>query len=155
MTEKKTAVAGLDLAALNTIAACEKGAEIELKHPVSSAPLGIFVTILGKDSETFRDYVKQETNARIRRQAMATRRGKELEPPTAEEAEERATELLVICIIGWRQKVEGETDKFKDTITYAGEELAFNVPNAKRLVTELLWFRKQIDEAIGDLENFM
>lgn len=143
----------LDLASLDTSAACDKGAEIELRHPTTNEPLGLFVTVLGKDSQIFRDHVKQDVNARIRREALANKRGKDLPPPTAEEAEDKATELLVVCTLGWRQRVEG--DKFKETITFAGEELAFTVANAKRVYESLLWFRRQVDEAIGDLENFI
>lgn len=150
MTKAKTS---LDLDSLDTGAACDKGAEIELKHPTTSEPLGLFVTILGKDSQVFREHVKQDVNARIRREALASKRGKDVAPPTAEEAEDKATELLVICTLGWRQRNEDGT--FKDTITYKGEELAFNVPNAKTVYTNLLWFRRQVDEAIGDLENFI
>lgn len=153
-----TKTTSLDLDSLDTGAACDKGAEIELKHPTTNAPLGIFVTILGKDSQAFREHVKQDVNERIRREALATKRGKDIAPPTAEEAEDKATELLVVCTLGWRQRVdvaEGETEKFKPTITYKGEELAFNVPNAKTIYSNLLWFRRQVDEAIGDLENFI
>jgi len=152
MTTKKTA-APLDLDALDTCAACDKGAEIELRHPTTGEPVGIFVTILGKDSEVFRQHVKEDVNTRIRRQALADKRGKDVAPPTAEEAEEKATDLLVVCTVGWRQRIEG--DNFKSTITYKGEELAFTVANAKKLYSNLLWFRRQVDEAIGDLENFM
>ena len=150
MTKAKTS---LDLDSLDTGAACDKGAEIELKHPTTSEPLGLFVTILGKDSQVFREHVKQDVNARIRREALASKRGKDVAPPTAEEAEDKATELLVICTLGWRQR--NEDGSFKDTITYKGEELSFNVPNAKTVYTNLLWFRRQVDEAIGDLENFI
>lgn len=156
-------VEAFDLSALDTIEAANKGAEIELKHPVTKEGVGIFVTILGKDSETFRSYVKEETNARIRKNAMATRRGKEIDIPTAEEAEERATDLLIICILGWRQELRKKSEdgktvevvKNKPTITFKGQELAHNVQNARLLLTGLPWFRLQIDEAIGDIENFI
>lgn len=150
MTKAKTS---FDLDSLDTGAACDKGAEIELKHPTTNEPLGLFVTILGKDSQVFREHVKQDVNARIRREALASKRGKDVAPPTAEEAEDKATELLVICTLAWRQR--NEDGSFKDTITYKGEELSFNVPNAKTVYTNLLWFRRQVDEAIGDLENFI
>lgn len=149
----KAKTTSLDLDSLDTGTACDKGAEIELKHPTTSEGLGLFVTILGKDSQVFREHVKQDVNARIRREALASKRGKDVPPPTAEEAEEKATELLVICTLGWRQR--NEDGSFKETITYKGEELSFNVPNAKTVYTNLLWFRRQVDEAIGDLENFI
>jgi hypothetical protein len=148
---------GFDLAALDSGNACDKGAEIEIVD-LENKPTGIFITVLGKDSQVFREHVKQDVNARIRREALATKRGKDVPPPTAEEAEAKATELLILCTLGWRQKLdtaEGEPEKFKDAITYGNEELAFNVANCKRIYETLLPVRRQVDEAIGDLENFI
>lgn len=140
--------APLDLANLDTGVASDNGAEIELLHPTTNAPLDIFISILGKDSQAFREYVKSETNANIRREAMAKRRGREAPSPTAEDIDEKAVELLVLCSTGWRSGDE-------KTLTYKGENLPFTVANAKRIYTEQLWIRRQVDEAIGDLENFM
>lgn len=134
---------GLDLASLNTTSASNKGAEIELLHPTENTPLGIYITVLGKDSDVFRDHVKHDVNQRLRKEAMATKRGKSLDPTTAEQVEEQSIELLTICTTGWRNMV------------YNGEELAFTVANVAMVYRELLWVRRQIDEAIGDLENFM
>lgn len=142
---------GFDLAALNSSVACDKGAEIEILD-FERNPTGIFITVLGKDSQVFREHVKQDVNARLRREALANRRGKESPIPTAEEAEEKATELLILCTVSWRQK--DSDGKFKDTITYGDQELAFSVANCKLLYETLLPVRRQVDEAIGDLENF-
>lgn len=141
-----------DISALDTATACDKGAEIEIKNN-EGAGVGLFFRILGKDSQVFRDHVKQDVNARIRQEALAQRRGKDMPPPTAEEAEEKATELLVLCTLGWRQDKGDGT--FKDTITYNGEELPFTVANAQKIYTSILPIRRQIDQAIGELENFM
>jgi hypothetical protein len=157
MTKETTKAKGFDLAALDSGNACDKGAEIEIVD-LENRSTGIFITVLGKDSQVFREHVKQDVNARIRREALASKRGKDVPPPTAEEAEAKATELLVICTLGWRQTVdtpEGEPEKSKATITYGNEELAFNVPNCKRIYETLLPVRRQIDDAIGDLENFI
>lgn len=137
-----------DLASIDTVAACNKGYEVELKHPATNEPIGIFWSVLGSDSDTFRDYMKEATNAKLRKDAMARKRGKDVEVRTVEEAEKETIDLLTLCSLGWRS-----TDS--SAIKFKGEDLAFNVPNVRRVLTELPWIRRQIDEAIGDLENFM
>lgn len=148
----------VDISDLDTVAASDAGAEIELVHPTTNAPLGIFITILGKDSEVFREHVKEQVNASIRKEALATRRGKKVDPPTAEEAEQRAIELLVLCTLGWRSETYGEKKAVianEPVIVMKGEALPFSVANAKRIYTDSIWIRRQVDEAIGDLENFI
>ena len=142
----------IDLADMDTGAASDKGAEIELRHPTTHAKLGMFITVLGKDSEVFREHTKHRANERLRREAMADRTGKPLDPPTAEDAEEKAIELLVLCTTGWRQETDGKSEA---TLFYKGEHLTFTIANAKRLYAEQLWIRRQVDVAIGDLENFI
>ena len=44
----------LDLASLDTAALCEQGAELELTHPATGAPLGVYLTLAGVDSKTWR-----------------------------------------------------------------------------------------------------
>ena len=133
----------LDLADLNTTAAADKGFELELLHPVSKAALGVFVGLVGKDSTAFRDHIRRSANERLRKQAMQQRRGKEIEVLTMERIEADAIELLAVSTTGWRG------------VTYKGEDLPFSAANARLLYTEMTWVREQIDEAIGDLENFM
>lgn len=133
----------IDLRSLDTGAACDKGFEFELVHPVSKEPVGSYVTVVGKDSKAFREHVRRASNDRLRRQAQQQRRGKDVEIPTVEQIETEAIELLVSCTTGWRE------------IELDGEELKYSEANARKLYTELPWVRSQVDEAIGDLENFM
>lgn len=156
-TENKIVTGMIDLADLDTSKASDKGAEIELNHPSTEAPLGIFITVLGKDSEVFREHGKNRYNEDVRREAAASRRGKSVPPYTAEELEEKAIETLVLCSLGWRTEVKGEgkSPVSEPCLFYKGEKLAFNVPNCKRVYAENLWIRRQVDDAIGDLENFM
>lgn len=154
----------LDLDALNTTNASNAGAEIQLLHPITQAPTGIFIRLLGKDSDAFRDHMKHTVNQRIRKEAFAARRNKNLEPMTAEQTEAEAIELLALCTLGWRSTTPEKKDAQGNVIAPAteqpvirhrGEDLPFNANNAMRIYRELLWVRRQIDEAIGDLENFM
>lgn len=134
---------GLDIAAFDTVAASNKGAEIELKHPVTMEPLGAFVTVLGKDSDIFRQAFRRKVNAKLARDAMAKKRGKDVEPPTVEDSEADGLDLLVACTTGWRGLTDG------------GEPLEYSPEAARNLYTRAPWIRLQVDEAIGDLANFM
>lgn len=140
----------LDIGAIDTIAASDAGADIELLHPTSGEATGVFVTILGKHSTTFRDIVRERVNHRVKKESYAARRGKPLDPRTAEQVEAEAIDLIVACTVGWHTG-----DKAAQSIPFNGEELPFNHANAKRVFTERLWVREQIDNAIGDLENFI
>ena len=133
----------VDLADLDTTAACDKGAEIELRHPVTNEPLGIFVTVLGKDSSAFKEYMRTAINDKLRKEAMAKKRGKDIDPATYEAAESETIDLLIVCTVGWRNMVMG------------GKQLEFNVPNARTVYSTYSWIRKQVDEGISNLENFI
>ena len=145
-----------DLSDLDTSVASDKGAEIEIRHPVTNEKTGIFITILGKHSEVFLEHTRHRVNERLRKEAAYERSGKPVEMPTAEEIEESAVELLVLCTIGWRQETVQEGKIVSEaSLLYKGEKLPFSIVNAKRIYTDLLFIKKQVDVAIGDLENFM
>lgn len=159
MTKATEVAVGLDIASLDTVEASDKGARIELKHPTTGDPLGVFITVLGKHSHTFRDIVRDRINKRVREEANAARRGKPATLKTAEVQEAEGVELLAACTTGWdtESKVEGEPGKVTSspTMTFRGEQLPFNMANAIRVYSEILWVREQVDAAIGDLENFI
>src|SRR5438067_10488572 len=115
--------AGIDLASLDTSAACDKGFEMELEHPVTKAKLGAFITVLGKDSAAFREHVRRSSNDRLRRQFQLQRKGRDNEPPTIELIENEAIELLVACTKDWRD------------IELDGAALPFSDENARKLYT--------------------
>lgn len=146
MTKPKSEA--FDLSSLDVTNKSDAGVEIELTHPVTNKPLGIFVTVRGKESSVFREHIRDKTNANVRRNAMAQRRGKDIEMPTAEQMERDATDLLILCTVGWRSG-EGPT------ITFEGQPLEFTVPNARLIYERLTWVRSQVDEAIGSFELFI
>lgn len=147
-----------DIADLDTGAASDKGFDLELLHPTKKTPTGVFIRVLGKDGEVFRDHLREAGNERMRREAAAERKGQPLEPVTIEQAEEKALEVLVLCSVAWftakRDKDGNPIDKVP-TFPYKGERLSFTANNVLRVYREQIWVRKQVDTAIGDLENFM
>lgn len=137
-----------DLGNIDTVSACNAGFEVELRHPATNAPLGVFWTVLGSDSDVFRDYIKESTNERLRKDAMARKKGRDVEVKTIQDIEQETIDMLTLCSVGWRT---GDAQ----TITFKGEILSFNVPNVKKVLTAMPWIRKQLDEAMSDLANFM
>lgn len=137
----------LDLASISAKAACNKGFELELTHPVSFEPLGVFISVVGRESDAFQGHVRKRANAKMREQFQAQRNGRANEVPTVEQIEAEAIDLLVACTTGWRT---GDVP----VIEWAGEKLDFTDGNVRRIYGET-WIRAQVDEAIGDLGNFM
>lgn len=142
-----------DFSALDTVTACDKGTEIELYHPVTNKGLGIFWGLLGRDSQTFRDQIKQNIDEAMRRASQAKKRGKDVVDETADKQERRGIELLAACSTHWRY---GDKKMFPFQKAGASiEELTFTPANVLRVLTELPEARRQVDEAMADLENFM
>lgn len=137
-----------DLGNIDTVSACNAGFEVELRHPATNAPLGVFWTVLGSDSDVFRDYIKESANERLRKEAMSRKKGRDVEIKTIQDIEQETINMLTVCSAGWRT---GDSQ----TITFKGESLPFNVPNVKKVLTAMPWVRTQLDEAMSDLANFM
>lgn len=139
---------GIDLASFDTKAACEKGFELELRNPFNSEPLGVFISVVGTESEMFQGHVRRKADEKLKSQVM--RRNRPEEAPTVAQIERDSIALLAACTTGWRTVENGES---KPTITHGGKPLEFNEANAKFLYANK-WIREQVDDAIGDLGNF-
>lgn len=143
----------MDLAMFDTVAACDKGAEIELRHPVTNTSLGVFITVLGKDSAIFKDHTRTLINARLRQDAFAARKGRDVEARTVEKIEKENLETLAVCTLGWRTVDKDEVSS--DTIEVNKVKLPFNGNNALMVYSKYPWIYDQVNEAIGQLENFI
>ena len=132
-----------DLSSLNTTDACNAGADVEIHHPVTNAALGMTIRVLGRDSDTFKEHTRSVLNARLRREAMATKRGKDVGARTIEEIEQENMDLLVVCTMGWTN------------VQLSGKELAFDEANVRKVYKDYPWIYDQVNEAIGTLENFL
>lgn len=132
-----------DLKSLDTVAASNAGAEIELRHPVTNAPIGVFVSVVGKDSDTYRTFQRLKFNEYLRAEQQAKMRGRQPNQKSAEDYEDDMLSLLVACTRGWRGMV------------YEGEELAFTAENVRKVYQTQPWIRDQVNEAVGDLGNFL
>jgi hypothetical protein len=142
MTNAKDA--GFDLGALDTIEACNKAAEIEIKHPVTMVGTGVFIKLVGKDSDVYRGRIRAMADESLRRQA-AGKSG--TADASIDKLEQKNIDALVAATVGWRTGDE-------PSVTVKGDKLDFNAANARRVYTQLLPVREQVAEAINDLANF-
>lgn len=142
----------MDLESLNTVAQSDAGHELELVHPTKATPLGIYVTVLGRDSSVFRDLQNEQNRRRLSKmQKLGTVRAN----IPLEEIDKDAVELTAACIKSWRT-VDLEGDKPEEpVILLKGERLQCNKANASRLFVEYPWVREQVEAAITDRGNFL
>lgn len=133
---------GFNLASLDTIAACNKPIEIEIKD-VNGRPTDFFISVLGKDSDVYRAMVRSLGDENLKRQAS----GKS-DPVTLDKIEARNIDALVAVTTGWRL---GDSK----TVPLGDQELEFNQTNVRKVYERLLPVRDQVAEAVNNLENFM
>lgn len=134
-----------DASAINTIEACNKPAEIEIRHPVSGMGTGIFISVVGKDSDIYRGRIRAMADENLRKQATGRT---SVADSSIDKLEQKNIDALVAATAGWRTGDE-------PVVALAGERLEFNPANARRLYTEILPIREQVSDAINDLGNFI
>lgn len=134
---------GFDLGALDTVEACNKPAEVEIVHPVTGAATGVYFSVLGKDSDTYRSRIRALADQSLRNQALG-----KAPVETIDTLERRNIDALVAATVGWRT---GDDPK----VMLKGEALEFSPANARKVYEALLPVREQIAEALNNLGNFM
>jgi hypothetical protein len=132
-----------DLAALDTVSACNKPQEFELVHPVSRLGLGVFFTVVGKDSDVYRNRIRALADENLRR-ANAGLPG----DTSLSKLEAKNIDTLVACITGWRSEADG-------VVRLNGDELKFTTDNVRKVLTDLPPAREQVQEAVNDLGKFL
>jgi len=131
-----------NLSSLDTIAACNRPVEIQIKD-TNGVPTPFFISIVGKDSDVYRGRVRALADDQIQKQAMGKRSGE-----TIDKLEAKNIDALVAATTGWRLG-DGNVVELGD------EQLEFSAANVRRVYAGLLPVREQVSEAINDLANFM
>ena len=131
-----------DLSSLDTIAACNKPFALDIIHPVSQEKTGVLISVVGKDSDIYRERIKAMANESLARDAANSRRGK-FDPSNIDKMEDKNIDALVAATVGW------------ENVSLNKKELEFNAENARLVYKTILPVREQVLEAINDLENFM
>jgi len=134
----------MDLNDLDIVTAANGGFELELKHPTTGALLGIFITVLGNDSDEFRKQYALQSKARLSR--MGKRQSRE--PVPMEELERDAIKVLAACTVKWR-------DRDNPCLTIGTEMRSCSLVAAEALYTKFPWIKEQVDIAISDRANFI
>lgn len=137
-----------DFSEIDTVAACNKGFELQLVHPSTKAPLKVWLKIVGKDSDAFNAKVAEQRNADIRLASEAAKRGKQPKLKTHEESKREEAELLASCVIGFR--CAGGS-----YVMLKGQKLLYSEANVIKLLTEMPSIKEQVDGAVVNLENFL
>lgn len=110
---------------------------VEITHPASGEPLGIKVSVISINDERMTKITRTLTN-----------RGLELrkknKTPSAEDVENNQIALLQGAVVDWNW---GD-NKFHGSVP------EFTPENVRKVLTELKWFRAQLDEALGDERGF-
>lgn len=127
-----------DLASLDTVSRCEAGTELELTHPATGDGLGVYLTLAGVDSKTWR---KAAT-------AMGEKRAGKRGKITADDITAGGIEILARCTLSWRSSD-------KATVRVDGEELTCSLDNARKLYTRFPWAREQADTWASDRANYL
>lgn len=133
----------MDLEQLDTKSGAELGYEFELRHPETGAGLGMFITVLGADSDAYRGLERQHQRDFMQQFAKSRKFTK-----TPEQGEADAIELLVAVTRAWRT---GEAP----TLTLRGEALACTPAHARRVYREFPVIREQAQEAVSERANFL
>jgi hypothetical protein len=130
---------GLDLAALDTRKGAEEGFQLELRHPASNEPLGVWIHLLGADSSAYQEQMREFR----RRIAQALKRNMRASL-TPEETDAESLEQLVCVTRSW-----------SDNTTLDGAKLAFSPEAARKLYARFPWIVEQADRAVHERANFL
>ena len=112
--------------------------EVEILHPATKEPLGVFIKLMSPDDDRMLRLKKQMGDKRAQIEA----KGKYFK---TEELIKNRHMVLFTAMTGWRW--EGDT-------TFNGEKPELNQKNAFQIFEERPWFANQIDEHFSELESF-
>lgn len=126
---------GLSLADLDLVSASENSYEFEYIRG-NGAATGVFISVLGAQAPVVQEWIRKSLNRRRSQEAMAAKRGKEIER-LVEDDEQFGIDAAAVRIVGWR-----------------GLSEPYSPENAKVLVTKNSEVRDQVLEASNNLGNF-
>lgn len=146
------AAAPIDFADLDAGTACETPFEFELAHPATKKPLGVFVSVIGMESDDQKTWFRQKLNRERRKDFEAKRKNQPLEPNSFEEDEAETIEMCARLMRGWRTVLDGKSEP---VIHWDKEKLEFNADNAARWLARFQWVRPQIIEEANAVGNYL
>lgn len=125
----------VDLATLDSRAGANKGAVLNVLHPVTQKPIGTRITLLGTDSDAYQAFSHEQM---VNKLSKAQVKGLLIE-----DFEDEGYELLATLTVGWEDMVVD------------GEEVPFTQANAKKIYKRFPWLKEQVDRFIANRANFI
>lgn len=143
-----TASPPFDFDALDLSRAADTPTEFEIKHPIEGNGLGVFVSVVGAESHTFQNYVREQANKARAKNARA----RNADVAKVEEEEAAIIDAIASCMTGWRTETDGKSEP---VIIIGPDRLEFSHANAVTWLTRFRWVRQQVNEATADTANFI
>ena len=119
------------------------GTSIDIKHPASGLDIGLALDLVSMKDDRVKEIQRKWTNKALRN----ARKNKAF---SAEEIEERTSDLLVAAVTGWSwsKGADGKVASFK------GQTPEHSASIVREVFMALPWIADQVDEALGDTSNF-
>lgn len=149
-TAKPAPAKPFDFGGVNLAKIADEPQELELTHPGNGEPLGVFLSVRGYESETFKVLARRENNAARKREFEAARKQREA-LRTIEDDEATGKRLTLALIAGWRTVIDGKSEP---VIYNGGERVDFTPENAAWFLDQFDWVTKQVNEFASDVRNF-
>lgn len=92
----------IDITAFDAVQDSDNGYEFELKNPDGVTGTGIFLKIVGSNSDAVVGWFSKVINANNIESQMAARKGKTVPPKSVEENKAQNLDLTVTRVVGWR-----------------------------------------------------
>lgn len=135
-----------NISSIDSRSAAGAGSVMTVRHPVSGEPLlteatehekarPVTITLLGTDSEVA-EKIQREAQRRRLKKGFGHK-------TTPEELDASTLDLLAALTVAW------------DGIGNAEGEIECTVENAKQIYRDFPWIKKQVDEYVVDLGNFL
>lgn len=142
----------VDLSALDVIAAANKGAAIEIVHPTLGTPVGLYIRVVGKDSDAFRAVTIMQNRRRLDK--MTKTGTLKVNAVSHAEIEADGTDALATATLGFYEDKECTRpatillDKDKPAVGYSHS-------NCILVYTRMPWIKEQVDAGIADRAGFL
>lgn len=117
----------------DTVAACDAGAELQLKNPFTEALTDKFITLVGVDSNTFQEAQRRAFDARVAKADTTV---------TKNDLDAEVCGILADCTRSWRMKDDD------------GKDIPFSREAALEIYMECPRIKDQVNAFIGGVANF-
>jgi hypothetical protein len=149
----------MNLADLSTAKVSDVTFDVELKHPVTGAPLGLVAQIVGFHSDKVRPVVERQSNAALKTAFEIKRKAGDA--ITVDKTRRENAEKLAAATVDWFEREMdaplGQKPKVTKGWQFGDDRLQFSESAAIQLYSDpaFAWLYAQIAEAADDIANFM